>query len=296
MRNARLIFILICFFTINEGLLAQVNPLKSQFFVNSFLINPSKAGAGERGHMTAGVSSQWDKIPGAPVIMSLTVEAPIGERQGLGVSIMNDKAGLLNRTIVMGSYSYKVPFSETSSVRFGLAAGYVGDNLNVSDAVTPDASSDPGLVNYNYERRNLFKAGFGATLNFENLEIQSSWFSINHKKDAQINAVDWPGITTTLKYTIGNPNVAALSPLLGYRQINGLSDYIDAGVNFSFKSSLDLSFLYHTNKSITGGFSFDYNQLVRLSCFYNSETPQLRSLSGGTFELSLGIPFSIRKR
>jgi len=295
MRCAKGIFLFLCFFTLTQDLLAQLNPLKSQYFVNSFLINPSQAGASERGLVSAGVSSQWNRMPGSPEIKSLTVEAPVSERQGLGVSIMNDKAGLLNRTVVMGSYSYKVPFSETGSVRFGLASGYVGDNLNIGDAVTPDASSDAALVNYNYERQNLFKAGFGATLTLENFEIQSSWFSINHKKDDQINAIDRPGVTSTLKYTFGDPAAASFSPLFGYRQISGFSDYIDVGLNFSYKSILDLSVLYHTNKSITGGFSFDYKQSVRLSCFYNSETPQLRNLSGGTFEMSLGIPFSMRR-
>ena len=295
MKDAKGILLLFCLFTFTQDLLAQVNPLKSQYFVNTFLINPSQAGAGERGFVSAGVSSQWNRIPGSPEIKSLTVEAPVSERQGLGVSILNDKAGLLNRTVVMGSYSYKVPFSESGNVRFGLAAGYVGDNLNISAAVTPDASSDAALVNYNSERQNFFKAGFGATLTLEKFEIQSSWFSINHKKDDLINAIDRPGITSTLKYTFGDPAAASFSPLFGYRQITGFSDYIDAGLNFSYKSVLDLSVLYHTNKSFTGGFSFDYKQSLRLSCFYNSETPQLRNLSGGTFEMSLGIPFSIRR-
>lgn len=296
MKSVKGFVFFLCVFTFSKSLLAQINPLKSQYFVNSFLINPSQAGVEEKGFVTAGISSQWNKIPGAPEILSLTMEAPVSDRQGLGVSVVNDKAGLLQRTVVMGSYSYKVPFSESGSVRFGLAAGYVGDNLSISDAITPDASSDPGLANYNYQRRNLFKAGFGATLNLQNFEVQSSWFSINSKKDAQINAIDRPGVTTTLKYTFGDPEEASFSPLVGYRQITGLSDYIDAGLNFSYKSVLDLSVLYHSNKSITGGFSFDYDQKVRLSCFYNSETPQLRSLSGGTFELSIGMPFSIMKQ
>lgn len=295
MKDAKGILLLFCLFTFTQDLLAQVNPLKSQYFVNTFLINPSQAGAGERGFVSAGVSSQWNRIPGSPEIKSLTVEAPVSERQGLGVSILNDKAGLLNRTVVMGSYSYKVPFSESGNVRFGLAAGYVGDNFNISGAVTPDASADAALVNYNSERQNFFKAGFGATLTLEKFEIQSSWFSINHKKDDLINAIDRPGITSTVKYTFGDPAAASFSPLFGYRQIAGFSDYIDAGLNFSYKSVLDLSVLYHTNKSFTGGFSFDYKQSLRLSCFYNSETPQLRNLSGGTFEMSLGIPFSIRR-
>lgn len=108
-------------------------------------------------------------------------------------------------------------------------------------------------------------------------------------------SVDRSGITTTIKYTFGDPSVVLISPLVGYRQIYGLSDYADAGVNVSYPSVLDLSMLYHTNKSITGGFSFDYNEVLKLSCFYNSEPPEIRGLSGGTFELSLGMPFSIRK-
>ena len=284
-----------CLLMVTEALFAQINPLKSQFFVNSFLINPSQAGAGERGLMSAGFSSQWNRIPGAPEIMSLTLEAPVTRRMGIGASVMNDKSGLINRTVVMGSYSYKVPFSESGSLRFGLSGGYLSDNINISDAVTQNASTDPSLVNYNYQHENLFKAGFGATLNLEKLEVQSSWFSINRKIDPQLKSVDRSGITTTIKYSFGDQGSTVISPLFGYRQIYGFSDYMDAGINFSYRSVLDVSVLYHTNKSITGGFSFDYNQKLRLACFYNSETPQLRSLSGGTFELSLGIPFSIRK-
>lgn len=275
------------------SLLAQINPLKSQFFVNSFLINPSKAGQGDKGMMTAGFSTQWNKIQGAPEVLSLTVETPITDRMGVGALFTNDKSGLINRTVMMGSYSYKIPFSEDKSLRFGLAVGYLSDNINVDNAITPNGSMDPALVNYNYQHENLLKAGFGATLNFEKLELQSSWFNINRRINPEEKAVDRSGITTTLKYSFGDPSNIAISPLLGFRQIHGFSDYLDAGVNVSYLSVLDLSLLYHTNKSITGGFSFYYKDRLQLSCFYNSETPEIRGLTGGTFEISLGLPFNI---
>ena len=275
-------------------LFAQINPLKSQFFINSFLINPSKAGAAETGMLFAGFSSQWNRIPGAPEILSVTAEAPLTQRMGIGASVINDRAGLINRTVIMGSYSYKVPLSESSSFRFGLALGYLNDRINVSDAVTPNAGADPSLVNYNNQHENLLKAGFGATFNYNNLEIQSSWFNINRLIDQQFKSADRSGITTTMKYSFGNPGLATISPFLGYRQIYGLSDYVDAGVNFSYLSVFDLSFLYNTNKSITGGISLDFNQ-IKIACFYNSESPRIRGLPGGTYELSLGIPFFIRK-
>lgn len=47
-------------------------------------------------------------------------------------------------------------------------------------------------------------------------------------------SVDRSGITTTIKYAFGDPSLVLISPLVGYRQIYGLSDYADAGVNVSY--------------------------------------------------------------
>lgn len=275
---------------------AQLNPLKSQYFLNSFLFNPSQAGAGDKGMVSTGISSQWNRIAGAPEILSLTLESPLTERMGIGAYVVNDKSGLINRTVVMGSYSYKVPVSANSSLRFGLSLGYLNDKMNVDGAVSRNISSDPAIFNYNSQHETLLKAGFGATYVYDKLEIQSSFYGINRRVDDEIKSADRSGNTTTIKYSIGNPFGTLITPLVGYRQIHGFSDYFDAGVNISYFSLLDLSFLYHTNMSITGGISYEYDKVIRISCFYNSETPQVRGLTGGTFEMSLSMPFSLNKK
>lgn len=276
--------------------LAQINPLKSQYFLNSFLFNPSQAGEGDKGMVSTGISSQWNRIAGAPEILSLTLETPLSKRMGIGAFVVNDKSGLINRTVVMGSYSYKVPVSTNSSLRFGLALGYLNDNLNVDGAVSRNVSSDPAIFNYNFQHENLLKAGLGATYVYDKLEVQTSWYGINRRVDDENKSADRSGNTTIIKYSIGDPMGTLITPLVGYRQIHGLSDYFDAGVNVSYFSSLDLSFLYHTNRSITGGISYEYEKIIRLSCFYNSEAPQVRGITGGTFEMSLSMPFSIKKK
>lgn len=275
---------------------AQINPLKSQYFLNSFLFNPSQAGARDKGMVSTGISSQWNRIAGAPEILSLTLETPLTERMGIGAFVVNDKSGLINRTVVMGTYSYKVPVSTNSSIRFGLGLGYLNDNMNIDGAVSRNVSSDPAIFNYNFQHENLLKAGLGATYIYDKLEVQTSWYGINRRVDNENKSVDRSGNTTTIKYSIGDPMGNLITPLVGYRQIHGLSDFFDAGVNVSYFSSLNLTFLYHTNKSITGGISYEYEKIIRFSCFYNSETPQVRGMSGGTFEMSLSMPFSINKK
>jgi len=296
LRNIKILIAVAVFSLVTINSFAQLNPLKSQYFLNSFLANPSQAGAGDNGMVSTGISSQWNRIAGAPEILSLTMEAPLTERMGIGAYVINDKSGLINRTVIMGSYSYKIPVSEISSLRFGLGLGYLNDNMNVDGAIARNISSDPAIFNYNFQHENLLKAGFGATYVFDKLELQSSWYGINRRLNDENKSADRSGNTTTIKYSFGDPMGTLITPLIGYRQIKGLSDYFDTGVNISYFSSLDLSFLYHSNKSITGGISYEYEKIIRLSCFYNSETPQVRGITGGTFEMSLSMPFSIKKK
>jgi type IX secretion system PorP/SprF family membrane protein len=270
---------------------AQVNPLKSQFFINSFLINPAQAGAGKTGMVSAGFVSQWNSIVGSPEILSFTLESPVDKRMGLGVSVINDKAGLLNRTVLTGSYSYKVPISLSSNLGFGLSVGYLDDNLIISDALTRNSATDPALTNYQYNHGNIIKAGFGGTFHTEHIEIQSSVFNINREQNKDLKSIDRPGVTTTVKYSFGDPGGTQISPLAGYRQIHGFTDYWDGGVNVSYLSVLDLSLLYHTNKSFTGGFCFEYEHKIKLAFLYNTEPAQIRGTTGGTMEVSLYVPF-----
>jgi type IX secretion system PorP/SprF family membrane protein len=291
MKNFKLLLTII-FLAAGPSLYAQINPLKSQYFTNAFLFNPAKAGAGETGVASTGFASQWNRIQGAPQTLSFTADAPVTKRMGVGLSVINDKSGLISRTVAMGSYSYKIPFSENNNLRFGLSLGYLSDNLIINDAIARNTGTDPGLVNYNDQHRDLFKAGFGATYHTDRLEIQSSWFNLN-RSNKELKAVDRSGMTTTVKYSFGDPNQMEISPLVGYRQIHGFSDYFDAGVNMTYLSKLDLSLLYHTNKSVTGGIAFDYEQKIKLGLLYNTESANIRGMTGGTFELALYVPFSI---
>ncbi len=292
MRFIKLVIIIFC----SGSLYGQINPLKSQFFANEFLVNPAKAGAKETGVISTGYSTQWDRIPGTPEISSFTGDLPISDRMGLGITVINDKAGLINRTNGLVSYSYKVPVAKTQSLRLGLGAGILADRLVINDAISPNVTSDPSYVSYNSRHETLFRAAFGITYQVNKFEIQSSWFNINNRKSGEsLKSVNRSGITSTVRYSFGDPQGIIYTPLVGYRQIYGLRDYWDGGINLSYLSKIDFSALYHTNKSFTAGFKFNYLEIIKLGALYNTEAPQVRGMSGGTFEVSLYVPFSIKR-
>ncbi len=274
---------------------AQINPLKSQFFENSFLFNSAKAGSDSTGIVSGNFNSQWNKLPGSPQVYTITATSPINKRMGLGLLLFSDKAGVLKRTSIIGAYSYLVTFNEDISIRFGISAGYLSEDLTFDESVTPNKTIDPSLLTFGSNHEDILKAGFGTTFTYKSLQVQTSLYNLNRnlRNTNGLKSVDRAGLTVLANYTIENKENFTYNILGGYRQINGLSDYFDAGVKVAYNKAIDLSLLYHTNKSLTVGFGYDYRQNFRLHFLYNNEPAEIRGLTGGTFELALYVPFKL---
>ncbi len=277
------------------NLMAQINPLKSQFFENAFLFNSAKAGSDSIGVFSANFNSQWNKLPGSPQIYTITATTPINKRMGLGLLLFNDKAGLLSRTSVIGAYSYLVPFTDDISIRFGISAGYLSEDLVFDESITPNKTVDASLLTFGDTHNDILKAGFGTTFKYKLLEVQASLYNLNRKlsKTNGLKSVDRAGITVLANYALEGKQNFSFNILGGYRQINGLSDYFDAGLKIAYNKSIDLTAIYHTNKSMTFGFGYDYRQNFKLNFLYNNEPYQIRGLTGGTFELAAYVPFKL---
>jgi type IX secretion system PorP/SprF family membrane protein len=295
MKTLKKLGLFFLFATASWSAVAQINPLKSQFIDNTFLFNASQAGADSSGVVSGNFSSQWNRLPGSPQIYTVSASAPISERMGIGLLVFSDRAGLFRRTSAVGAYSYLIPFSGSTSVRFGLSLGYMSEDLSVSESITQNKTTDPSYVNFGESHKDILKAGFGLTFKLNQLEFQTSFYNLNREINNSLGtkSVDRPGITSSLKYSFGNKNEFSYDAIVGYRQINGLSDYIDAGMKITYLNKVDLSAFYHTNKSITAGVGYNHNQQFKLSCLYNTEQSQIRGLTGGTFEVALYIPFSL---
>ena len=296
MKNISILFIGIILISAPiTKLMAQINPLKSQFFENSFLFNSAKAGSDSTSIFSANFNSQWNKLPGSPQIYTVTVNTPINKRMGLGLLLFNDKAGLLSRTSVIGSYSYLVPFTNDISIRFGISAGYLSEDLIYDESITPNKTIDPSLLTFGDSHQDILRAGFGTTFTFKSFEIQASLYNLNRnlRKTNGLKSVDRAGITLLANYVIENKENFTFNILGGYRQINGLSDYFDAGLKIAYNKSIDFSVLYHTNRSTTLGFGYDYRRNFKIHCLYNNEPSEIRGLTGGTFEVALYVPFKL---
>jgi len=122
----------IAFILISAGSVAQVPdsarislgyPVYSQYLQNGLVINPAYAGSREALSALLSYRMQWMGIPGAPVLQSANLHAPMkNERVALGLNAQFMQYGLTKSSAIYAVYAYHVRIGN-GKLSFGLKAG-----------------------------------------------------------------------------------------------------------------------------------------------------------------------------
>lgn len=288
MKSIRLTGILL---SISFSCLGQLSPMKSQYFVNSYLVNPSMAARDGRVSLFSNVSRQWTSIPGSPQMLSISGSMPITDRASAGLNIIGDKSGLMKRSQGMGSFAYRLPVGKSQDIRLGLSLALTQDRLDNSMA-TPNGLKDPSLANYNDTREVNWDGNFGIAYTSGKLEAQFAYLNLNQKRSEKFSTVDYSTFYSSVAYQFEVDNDFRIKPLIAFRGVNNYKNQWDAAIEWgAFSKGFNFYTMYHSNKSFTGGFGFEYERKLIISGYYNSEPKQLSGFTGGIFDLVVGYKF-----
>ncbi len=290
----------LCIFIFLVGYLSfsQQDAQYTQYMYNTISVNPAYAGS--RGVLSViGLHrSQWVGLEGAPQTQTLSVNSPIGNSVGLGLSIVNDQIGegVNEETYFDAVFSYTVPTSEKGKLSFGIKAG--GHLLNIDFAVLDQYVNELSTVN-NID--NKFSPNIGAGLYYHTnkfyfgvsipnfLETQhfdtssSSSAASTYLAEERMNYYfitgyvfdlndDWiikPAILT--KWVIGAPLQVDLSTSVWYQQ----------------KMTLGVAYRWSAAWSIIAGFQIGKSMMIGLA--YDKETTDLgnTTFNDGSYEVFL---------
>jgi len=124
---------------------------------NTLAINPAYAGSRDALTILALHRSQWVGFEGAPTTQTLTVHSPVfSPNTGLGLSILNDKIGPLNKTSMYVDFSFRIKFDH-SYLAFGLKSGANIMKLGLEDVKL----TDPNDPSYSSDYQNAYMINFG---------------------------------------------------------------------------------------------------------------------------------------
>ncbi|MDI1355424.1 MAG: type IX secretion system membrane protein PorP/SprF [bacterium] len=144
---------------------AQYDAMFTQYMFNEVFINPAYAGSKEAMSATLLHRQQWVNFPGRPITTSFSLHGPVqGNKMGLGLSVLNEKIGVLNRSLVYGSYAYRIKINDKSTFSMGLMGGFENQLNKYGTVKVSNDGSAPADPQFAQNTSNVVAPNFGAGL------------------------------------------------------------------------------------------------------------------------------------
>jgi type IX secretion system PorP/SprF family membrane protein len=272
---------------------AQLNPMGVQYFQNQYLANPAMVGINDGLTLNGGLRQQWSSIPGAPVSRTFSADYRVKEKVGIGMKLYNEETGLIERTLVMGSYAYRLPLGEAQALHFGLSLGFSSER--VAQENINGESGDITVARFN-ERETFIDGDFGIAYVNDRLNVQAAIPNMkNYFSTDENNTVNRSTFFSSISYKWpfgSGMNLGTIEPKVVYRGVKGNNNLLDLGANLSMiNNQLIFTGLYHSSNSATFGLGINYNKALTILGMYTTETAALRGYASGNFEVGLTYQF-----
>ncbi|CAD0000388.1 PorP/SprF family type IX secretion system membrane protein [Flavobacterium salmonis] len=273
---------------------AQQDAQFTQYMYNTININPAYAGS--RGNLSVfGMyRTQWVGLDGAPETSSFSVNTPLGDNVGLGVSLVNDKIGPTNENNISADFSYSIPTSATAKLSFGIKGSANLFNLDPSK-LKQENQGDSQFQNF----KNKFSPNIGAGIYWHTDKayiglsvpnfIQTNRYDDNEVaifKD-QINYYLIAGYV----FDLDHYETIKFKPALLTKMVEGAPLQIDGSANFMFNDKFVIGVAYRWSASVSALAGFQITDSLYLGYAYDRETTKLVNYNSGSHEIFLRFEF-----
>ncbi|MBK6932180.1 MAG: PorP/SprF family type IX secretion system membrane protein [Saprospirales bacterium] len=146
--------------------MAQEQALYSHYQVFPHLINPGVTGFDNSYIFLANARSSWTGFPGSPTTYTFMYNGPIGDKLGLGGSILSEKIGAQNVTRLQGSYSFRFQV-QRARIGLGLTTEFLRRRVSGDVLNNPIVDPNDGVLEGSVDGQRLFTSSFGAHLLFD---------------------------------------------------------------------------------------------------------------------------------
>ena len=280
---------------------AQQLPQFTQYMYNTISVNPAYAGSRDALSIVGLNRNQWAGFDDGPQTQTLSIHSPLrNEKLGLGLSLINDKAGFENFTYVYGDFSYTIQTSDDVDLSFGLKAGMTYYKLASELYNLTEVGQDP----YFNDKLDRWNANFGAGM----LLHSERWYMglsipklINHDRN---NDTEYAALERVHYYAIGgyvfdlSDNVKFKpSFLFKYTKAAPISTDLTANFLFNEKFWVGGSYRFNGDQGAFGALvDFQVSDQFRVGYTYEVPTGEIRPYTNGTHEILLMYEFRFMKR
>jgi len=273
---------------------AQQDAQFTQYMYNTISINPAYAGSRGVISVLGLYRTQWVGLDGAPETSSFSVNTPVGNNVGLGVSLVNDKIGPTNENNISADFSYSIPTSATAKLSFGIKGSANLFKLDPTK-LNPENQGDPQFQDF----KNKFSPNVGAGVY---LHSDKGYVGLSVPNFIETNRYD-DNETAIFKEQINYYLIAGyvfnldhyeqikFKPAVLAKMVEGSPLQVDASANFMFNDKFVVGVSYRWSAAISAMAGFQITDSLYLGYAYDRETTKLVNYNSGSHEIFLRFEF-----
>lgn len=278
-------------------LYAQQEPNYTLYRYTMNVINPAYAGADGNTSLTSSFRSQWISVKDAPETQSFFYAQPIGDKIGVGLSLVNDQVFVENQTSFNVDFSYRLQITKTANLFFGLKAGGSNYNVNTNNIADIGLPTDPALNNIDTGFKPNIGAGAYLMHNKYYLSLSIPSILSTERIDASsgrvTQATEEAHIYLSGGYNFRINDNTEFRPSTMVRYVSGSPVSADITAAFRFLNKFEVGAAYRTDQAFSGLMMLNLTDWVDFGYAYeNSSRNQITANSNGTHELLVRFNFN----
>lgn len=273
---------------------AQQDAQFTQYMYNTININPAYAGSRGVISVFGLYRTQWVGLDGAPETSSFSVNAPVGENVGLGLSLINDKIGPTNENNLSADFSYSIPTSAEAKLSFGIKGSANLFNLD-PNRLTPEDQGDQQFQNL----KNKFTPNIGAGVYWHTDKAYVGLSVPNFIQTNQYNDNEVAIYKSRINYyliagyvfNLDRYEMVKFKPAVLTKMVEGSPLQVDASANFIFNEKFVVGVAYRWSAAVSAMAGFQITDGLYLGYAYDRETTRLVNYNSGSHEIFLRFEF-----
>ncbi|OXB18914.1 PorP/SprF family type IX secretion system membrane protein [Flavobacterium tructae] len=273
---------------------AQQDAQFTQYMYNTININPAYAGS--RGAMSIfGLyRTQWVGLDGAPETSSFSLNTPINNNVGLGVSLVNDKIGPTNENNISADFSYSIQTSATAKLSFGIKGSANIFKLDPTK-LNPEHQGDTQFQDF----QNKFAPNIGAGVYWHTDKAYVGLSVPNFIQTTRYDDNDYSIYKDRINYyfiagyvfNLNRYETIKFKPALMTKMVEGSPLQVDASANFMFNDKFVIGVAYRWSASFSALAGFQITDSMYVGYSYDRETTRLVNYNSGSHEIFLRFEF-----
>ena len=276
---------------------AQQDPQYTQYMYNQAVINPAYAGSKEGLSIVALYRNQWTGFDGAPKTITLSGHSPIGEKVGLGLSVISDQHGPVKENNIYADFSYTLDLGASSKLAFGIKGGVTLHDISLT-TVDLTTQGDP-LFAENVSKATP-NAGLGVFFYDEKYYVGLSMPNILDSVHLDENGRQYGSETQhyflTAGYVFQLTENTKLKPSFLVKSSFDAPVSFDVNANFLFYDKFEVGASYRSTDSFSGLVGFAFSDSIRLGYAYDYILSDIREAASSSHEVFLQFDLNFPKK